>query len=108
MKVSVEVVFKTVLKVLSATAIGIMLGSLLAIGCMPETQQKKNFTDGTILYKRQFVLDGHWYIELGREGTNMLYDNYTGYVHDPNCPKCEEKLRKLVQDELEKNRVPRH
>lgn len=52
--------------------------------CEPETQTKIYTTDGAPLYVRKFEYDGHKYIEFSR--TLQVYDNYTGYVHDPDCP----------------------
>lgn len=40
--------------------------------------------DGASLYVRKFEYDGHKYIEFSR--ILEVYDNYTGYVHDPDCP----------------------
>lgn len=52
--------------------------------CEPETQTKIYTADGASLYVRKFEYDGHKYIEFSR--TLEVYDNYTGYVHDPDCP----------------------
>ena len=43
---------------------------------------------GTRLYARHFKYNGHCYIEFFRNLPS--YDNYTGYVHDPDCP-CMKK-----------------
>lgn len=57
---------------------------LLLCGCEPESQTRIQTEDGTTLYVREFVYKGHRYIEFGR--MKEAYDNYTGYVHDPDCP----------------------
>ena len=51
--------------------------------CEPSTQQAKKYKDGTTIYARRFVYDGHTYIEFCRLAPS--YDNYTGFVHDPDC-----------------------
>ena len=63
------------------------IATLLLCSCEPETQIRIHTADGAPLYVRKFEYDGHKYIEFSR----MLdaYDNYTGYVHDPDCP-CHE------------------
>ena len=76
-----------------------ILGLALLCGCGPETQQKNNLTDGTKLYSRKFEFEGHQYIEFSRPG-GLSYDNYTGFVHDPDCSRCEEKLKELIHNEL--------
>lgn len=49
---------------------------------------KIQHSDGTVMYARHFMYKGHKYIEFFR---NMpSYDNYTGYVHDPDC-QCMKK-----------------
>ena len=53
--------------------------------CMSNTQTKIHTTDGIPIYALKFEYDGHRYIEFTRVGSDM-YDNYTGYVHDPDCP----------------------
>lgn len=53
--------------------------------CMSNTQTKIYTTDGIPIYALKFEYDGHRYIEFTRVGSDM-YDNYTGYVHDPDCP----------------------
>ena len=72
----------------------LLLLVLLALcGCEPETQRKAQMSDGTSLYARRIVFEGHTYIEFARPNASV-YDNYTGYVHDPDCknPKCK-KIR---------------
>lgn len=64
--------------------------ALLALcSCEPKTTQKVPMTDGTTIYVRKFNYDGHRYIEFAR--SLQVYDNYTGYVHDPDCPCHENK-----------------
>lgn len=58
--------------------------------CASDMQAKKmqtkiHTTDGLPIYALKFEYDGHRYIEFTRIGPDM-YDNYTGYVHDPDCP----------------------
>ena len=62
----------------------------LLSGCYgdPSSQKRTNTDDGAVIYARKFELDGHRYIEFYRPYT-MSYDNYTGFVHDPDCP-CHE------------------
>ena len=62
-----------------------VLGLALLCGCEPETQKTIQVNDGTKLYSRKFEFEGHQYIEFYRPG-GFSYDNYTGFVHDPNCP----------------------
>lgn len=53
-----------------------------------ENTKEIHHSDGTVMYARHFMYNGHKYIEFFR---NMpSYDNYTGYVHDPDCP-CMKK-----------------
>lgn len=49
----------------------------------PKGTKEVKFTDGTTMFVRRFTYEGHNYIEFFR---NMPYDNYTGYLHDPDCP----------------------
>lgn len=65
----------------------LLIGIIVIIAmcsCEPETQTKIYTADGASLYVRKFEYDGHKYIEFSR--TLEVYDNYTGYVHDPDCP----------------------
>ena len=52
-------------------------------GCRPETQEQVKCDDNTTIRARKFVYDGHQYIEFYRY--HIGNDNYTGFVHDPNC-----------------------
>lgn len=64
--------------------------ALIALcSCEPETRVKIHTSDGAPLYVRKFEYDGHRYIEFTR--ILEVYDNYTGYVHDPDCPCHENK-----------------
>jgi len=56
---------------------------LLFSGCEPKTQKAVHSDDGTKIYARKFTFEGHQYIEFYRPSPG--YDNYTGFVHDPNC-----------------------
>lgn len=70
----------------------LIIAALLALcSCSPKTQVEKKFEDGTRLYARRFVFEGRQYIEFLRIELQM-YDNYTGFVHDPDCP-CKEKTK---------------
>ena len=51
--------------------------------------KKHTYADGTTMYVRHFVYNGHKYIEFFRLQQG-LYDNNTGYVHDPDC-QCMKK-----------------
>lgn len=70
----------------------IIIASALCLfsGCCgdPSSQKQTRTDDGAVLYARRFEFDGHRYIEFYRP-YYMTYDNYTGYVHDPDCP-CHE------------------
>ena len=57
----------------------------LLAGCEPETQKPTYSDDGTTIYARKFEFEGHQYIEFRRPSKALPYDNYTGFVHDPNC-----------------------
>ena len=57
--------------------------------CASDMQTKIHTTDGIPIYALKFEYDGHRYLEFTRIGPDM-YDNYTGYVHDPDCP-CHKK-----------------
>ena len=57
--------------------------ALLLCGCGPETQKAVYSDDGTKIYARKFTFEDHQYIEFYRHSPG--YDNYTGFVHDPNC-----------------------
>ena len=58
--------------------------AILLCGCEPESQTVSYSEDGTKIYARKFDFEGHQYIEFYRPAGG--YDNYTGYVHDPDCP----------------------
>ena len=62
-----------------------ILTVLLFAGCEPETQKPTYCDDGTKIYARKFEFDGHQYIEFYRPNMSLSYDNYTGFVHDPDC-----------------------
>ena len=57
--------------------------------CAEDSGQKIHTEDGAPLYVRRFEYDGHKYIEFER--VLEVYDNFTGYVHDPDCPCHENK-----------------
>jgi hypothetical protein len=59
--------------------------ALLLCGCEPDSQKVNLSQDGTKIYARKFEFEGHSYIEFYRPSA-ISYDNYTGFVHDPNCP----------------------
>lgn len=64
----------------------IVIIALIALcSCEPASQTRIRTEDGASLYVRKFEYDGHRYIEFARIGLEA-YDNYTGYVHDPDCP----------------------
>lgn len=58
--------------------------------CEPQTQRKTTTDDGASLYVRRFESEGHQYIEFKHSQT-FSYDDYTGYVHDPDCPCQKQK-----------------
>ena len=64
----------------------IILAFALALlgGCRPETQEQIKCEDNTTIYARKFTFEEHQYIEFYRHSPGT-YDNYTGFVHDPNC-----------------------
>lgn len=62
-----------------------IFAALLVAGCEPETQKPTYSDDGTTIYARKFEFEGHQYIEFYRPNKGLSYDNYTGFVHDPNC-----------------------
>lgn len=59
---------------------------LLLAACEPETQKGVYSDDGTKIYARKFTFEEHQYIEFYRHAPG--YDNYTGFVHDPDCQTC--------------------
>ncbi len=61
----------------------VICAALLLCGCEPDSQKVVNSSDGTKIYARKFEFEGHSYIEFYRPAIG--YDNYTGFVHDPNC-----------------------
>lgn len=64
--------------------------ALIALcSCEPDTGTIIRTNDGPSLYARKFEYDGHRYIEFARP--LEIYDHYTGYVHDPDCPCNENK-----------------
>lgn len=67
----------------------IALLTLCSCSCESETWKKIHTTDGATLYVHRFEYDGHKYIEFTR--FLEVYDNHTGYVHDPDCPCHENK-----------------
>jgi hypothetical protein len=58
--------------------------ALLLCGCEPGTQKVHKSDDGAEIYVRKFTFEGHQYIEFYRP-SHFTYDNYTGFVHDPDC-----------------------
>ena len=52
--------------------------------------KKIRYKDGTTMYVRHFIYNGHKYIEFFRLQQGMD-DNNTGYVHDPDCPCMSKK-----------------
>ena len=63
----------------------IVIVALIALcSCKPASQTRIHTADGVPLRVRKFEYDGHKYIEFSR--VLEAYDNYTGYVHDPDCP----------------------
>lgn len=63
--------------------IAMIFAAILLVGCEPETQKAVYSDDGTKIYARKFIFEEHQYIEFYRNSPG--YDNYTGFVHDPNC-----------------------
>jgi hypothetical protein len=63
--------------------IAVIFTAILMFGCEPETQKAVYSDDGTMIYARKFTFEEHQYIEFYRNAPG--YDNYTGFVHDPNC-----------------------
>ena len=58
--------------------------ALLLCGCESKTQKAVySSVDDTKIYARKFMFEEHQYIEFCRPAFG--YDNYTGFVHDPNC-----------------------
>lgn len=65
--------------------IALIFTAVLLLGCEPGMQQKAVYgDDGTTIYARKFTFEEHQYIEFYRPCSGA-YDNYTGFVHDPNC-----------------------
>ena len=63
--------------------IAMIFTGILLLGCKPDTQKAVYGDDGTKIYARKFTFEEHQYIEFYRNIPG--YDNYTGFVHDPNC-----------------------
>ena len=61
----------------------VILATLLLCGCNQANQFVYRCEDDTNIYVRRFEFDGHRYIEFARVAPG--YDNYTGFVHDPDC-----------------------
>jgi hypothetical protein len=69
----------------------LLLVALLAYSCNTETKGETHVEttqvirceDGVKIYVRKFTFENHQYIEFCRPSPG--YDNYTGFVHDPNC-----------------------
>lgn len=68
------------------------LACCLLASCEPESQKIVESQDGTTISVRSFELNGHKYYEFIRRGAGM-YDNYTGFVHDPECLKQDMALK---------------
>ena len=60
-----------------------IFAALLLCSCEPTSQKQVYSDDGAKIYVRKFTFEEHQYIEFYRSMPG--YDNYTGYVHDPNC-----------------------
>lgn len=65
--------------------IAMIFTAILLLGCEPESQKAVYSDDGTTIYARKFTFEEHQYIEFYRPARGATYDNYTGFVHDPNC-----------------------
>ena len=63
--------------------IAMIFTAILLCGCEPESQKAVYSDDGTKIYVRKFTFEEHQYIEFYRP--TEVYDNCTGFVHDPNC-----------------------
>jgi hypothetical protein len=63
---------------------------------------KKNmYVDGTLMYTRHFIYQGHTYIEFFRNLPS--YDNYTGFEHDPAC--LERDIKRLLDEVINNNQT---
>ena len=64
-----------------------ILAAFLLCGCRSENMkvsgEKTYCDDGAVIYARKFTFEEHQYIEFIR--FRPSYDDYTGFVHDPNC-----------------------
>jgi hypothetical protein len=65
-----------------------IIASLILILCLAFSGciegKSHDYTDGTTIHTRHFTYNGHKYIEFIRV-IPLSHDNYTGYVHDPDC-----------------------
>lgn len=65
--------------------VSLILILCLAFSGCSEMGKRHDYTDGTTIHARHFTYNGHRFIEFVRV-VPLSYDNYTGYVHDPDCP----------------------
>lgn len=66
----------------------LIIVSLMATACIPEGMYNSKTKDGIRAY--HFVYNEHSYIRFSNGQNIASYDDYVGYVHDPDCP-CHEK-----------------
>lgn len=92
---------KTNNKVMKKIIFPLVIAVCALVGCKPETQKVVKSQDGTTISARSFEMNGHVYIEFRRAGSG-LYDNYTGFVHDPECEKRD--IKALIEDYMQKSK----
>ena len=65
----------------------LLIAALLVHSCNRETKDETSQVirceDGVEICARKFTFEKHQYIEFYRRSPG--YDNYTGFVHDPDC-----------------------
>lgn len=66
--------------------IGIITAILFAVSCSNGDKMDTTvMDDNSTIYATKFEFDGHQYIRFV-DPIPLSYDNYTGFVHDPDCP----------------------
>ena len=67
----------------------LIIALLMATACAPKGMGNEKTNDGVRAY--HFVYNGHSYIRFSNGISLVSYDDYVGYVHDPDCPFHEKE-----------------
>ena len=70
----------------------------LATSCHPYKEETAVHSEegGPAIYSREFMRKGHRYIQFYE--ITASYDDFVGYVHDPDCPNPKHESNKKDND----------